>query len=334
MAAHKTEVLVSMVTWNDSRHLEDCLRSVRRQTVPVRIKVFDNASVDSSARLASRSGAETISSKTNIGFSGGHNHNLEGAGFRYALILNPDVVLDHRFLETCLNSMENLERVGLAGGKLYRMDDGGNAVYRGTEKVLDSTGMYITPSIRHFDRGSEEPDLGQYEQQQKVFGVTGAALIVDRRFYEDSLIEGEFLDEDFFAYREDADLAWRAQLFGWDVLYEPRANGAHIRKVLPSRRRRLKKAVNYHSVKNRFLLRMKNMDNAVRLRCFPTMWLRDLAVFGYLPFFERNSIPALFEALKLRHRMRRKKRLIQERRRVSGKEIARWFSYRPVAFNL
>ena len=40
---------------------------------------------------------------------------------------------------------------------------------------------------------------------------------------DDIAISGEFFDADFFAYREDADLAWRAQLLGWKCLYNPQA---------------------------------------------------------------------------------------------------------------
>jgi GT2 family glycosyltransferase len=74
---------------------------------------------------------------------------------------------------------------------------------------------------------------------------------------DDLLIGGEFFDEDFFVYREDADVAWRAQLMGWKCLYAPYAKGYHVRNALPGNRRALPPEINMHSVKNRFLLRMK-----------------------------------------------------------------------------
>ena len=70
----------------------------------------------------------------------------------------------------------------------------------------------------------------------------------------------EYFDEAFFAYREDADLAWRAQWMGWRCLYVPEAQGHHVRRVLPERRAELPAEINMHSFKNRFLLRIKNMD--------------------------------------------------------------------------
>ena len=72
-----------------------------------------------------------------------------------------------------------------------------------------------------------------------VFGATAAAALYRREMIEDISIDGEFFDPDFFVYREDADVAWRAQLMGWRCLYTPHARGYHVRNVLPGNRRAL-----------------------------------------------------------------------------------------------
>ena len=51
-------------------------------------------------------------------------------------------------------------------------------------------------------------------------------------------VDGEFFDEEFFAFREDGDLAWRAQLMGWKCLYTPTAVAWHVRRVTPERAQR------------------------------------------------------------------------------------------------
>ena len=57
-----------------------------------------------------------------------------------------------------------------------------------------------------------------------VFGASAAAALFrrehDRRC---GSIDGDFFDPDFFVYREDADVAWRAQLLGWRCIYTPAA---------------------------------------------------------------------------------------------------------------
>jgi GT2 family glycosyltransferase len=327
-------ILISLVTWNSDHSLESCIKSVLSQTVPVSIQVFDNDSRDSSVRIAKKYGLSIRVSNRNMGFSAGHNEVLRNNPFDYALILNPDVILQPSFIEKLIQSSSRVERCGMAGGKMYRTTPDGKFVQFGEQRIFDSTGMYMTPSLRHFDRGSEMPDAGEFQSRQLVFGITGAAMLVCRNFYEDASIGGEFFDEDFFAYREDADLAWRAQLMGWNCLYEPEAVAGHLRKVLPERRRDLSPDINFHSVKNRYLMRIKNMDRSVRLRCFPFMWLRDLGIFAYVPLVERTSLGAFSAVRKLKGRMLEKRREIQSRRRVEPKEMTAWFSFSPRAIKL
>ncbi len=327
-------VLVSIVTFNDEAFLRSCLESVLAQNIPVRVKVFDNASRDGTCRIAREFPVELIESHQNLGYSGGHNRNLLGEEYQAVLLLNADVVLRCDYLEKLCPVLEQVDRAGMAGGKLLRMDARCRRVLRRGHPLIDSAGMYFTPSQRHFDRGSQQEDTGQFDQRQLVFGITGAALLCKREMVEDVTLDGEFLDEDFFAYREDADLAWRAQLRGWRAVYDPAAQACHCRKVLPSRRRLVSRLANLHSVKNRFLMRAKNMDSAVRRKCFPYMYLRDLAVVVYVLLLEWGSIPAFSKVWRLRKKYREKRSLVQSTRRVPPEEIARWFSFKPQARDL
>jgi hypothetical protein len=72
-----------------------------------------------------------------------------------------------------------------------------------------------------------------------------------------------FFDADFFAYREDADVAWRAQLLGWRCIYTPAAVGWHVRSVVPGKRRSITPSIKMHSVTNRFLMRIKNASESL-----------------------------------------------------------------------
>lgn len=330
----KPAVLVSIVTRNEETFLEKCLESVCSQSLKPRIAIFDNNSSDKTVEIAENLGVSTLRSKENVGFSRGHNHNLKRLNYDYALLLNADTVLDSNYVERMINAIGTRERAGMACGKIFRMDEHGNKLMGSKGYLLDSTGIYFTPTQRHFDRGSNEEDLGQYDRTELVFGVSGAVLFCKRELIEDLRIGEEFLDEDFFAYREDADLAWRAQLRGWRAVYDPAGTARHFRAVLPSRRRELESLINYHSVKNRFLMRTKNMDWEVWKKCFPYLWLRDAGILGYMLLRERSSLAALSRVRQLGPRTRVKRRIIQERRTVPGSEIARWFSFRPVSFEI
>ena len=78
--------------------------------------------------------------------------------------------------------------------------------------------------------------------------------------------------------------AWQmrfsAQLLGWRCVYTPQARGYHVRSVLPGNRRALPPAINMHSVKNRFLMRLKNITPDVYKRHWLSITARDVLVVG------------------------------------------------------
>jgi hypothetical protein len=81
-----------------------------------------------------------------------------------------------------------------------------------------------------------------------------------------------------------------------------------------------------HSVKNRFLMRQKNMDSQLWRHCFPAILIRDLGILAYVLLREWSSWRAFSILWEIRHRTREKRRDIQSRRKISGAEISRWFS--------
>src|SRR5260370_22451989 len=142
-------------------------------------------------------------------------------------------------------------------------------------------------------------------------------------------VDGEFFDSDFFVYREDADVAWRSQLMGWSCIYAPLARGYHVRKVLPGNRRALPPEINMHSVKNRFLMRMKNISGDLYLRNWFSITVRDLAVVGCCLLWEHSSLKAFWFLAKNWKRVMAKRKLIQEQRRGSTREGIPLFSNPP-----
>lgn len=329
-------IAITVVTYDSAAFLARCLDAVAaQQHVPREVIVLDNASRDDSAAIARAHGAVTklIESPSNTGFAGGQNRAIAATSADWVLTLNPDVVLDPAFLAELAARAErpvpgdatrgeSATGLGTLCGKLLRLGPDGAPV---VPPRIDSTGIVFTRSFRHLDRGSEEPDDGRYAVEEPVFGATAAAALYRRAMIDDVSVEGEFFDEAFFAYREDADVAWRAQLLGWDCLYVPSALGYHVRRVLPERRADVPAMLNRHSVKNRFLMRVKNADAAVWRRCALHGIARDAAVVGGCLAREWSSLPAFADVVRLLPRARRQRALIQAKRRRDGAAIARWF---------
>jgi GT2 family glycosyltransferase len=333
------KILVSIVTYNSGSHIRTCLDSLQKQTrTDFETHVLDNASGDDTREILEdyRPFLNSISlSDTNLGFCAAHNRIIHSVPSDYVLVLNPDVILDARFLQLLAGEMERDPRAGSATGKLYRSNRlslvSASLKPVAGETELDSTGFYFTRSQRHLDRGSGEKDTGRYDRKEYVFGASGAAAFYRRRMLEDIRNGREYFDESFFAYREDADLAWRARWTGWECLYVPEAVAFHERKVLPRRRSSLPPAINMHSFKNRFLLRIKNMDAATYARFFLPITARDAAALGYVLLRERASLRALPLLRRAFPGAWAQRRDLQRRRRISPREMRSWFSDRPVS---
>lgn len=340
----KARVLVSIVTYNSAPFIVACLESLKAQTLQdFKVHVWDNASGDESPRILSacKDFIHTNHlSAGNIGFCAANNRIIGSDDSDYVLALNPDVVLDAKFLERIISALEDDKQAGSATGRLWRHPYRDSASASPTanfsadgdiSRIIDTTGIYFTPNQRHLDRGSGEMDSGQYDRREYVFGASGAAAVYRRAMLEDTKAGNQYFDEAFFAYREDADLAWRAQWMGWSCLYVPEAVGSHVRRVLPERRAALSKEINMHSFKNRFLLRIKNMDAGTYARYFLPITLRDIGALAYVLACERSSlraIPLIFRALPNAIKARN---AILNRRRATPQAVRSWFSNRPTS---
>jgi GT2 family glycosyltransferase len=323
-------VSVTIVTYNSQPFIQRCIDSVLAQDwSPVEVIVVDNASSDRTSSLLEsyRDRIQVILNPDNRGFTAAQNQAIRLAKGNWILALNPDVRLAPDFVRLLLQGGNLDPRIGTVCGKLLRALPG---LEIPTERNLDSAGIYFTPTFRHFDRGSLRPDCDEYNRPAYVFGATAAAALYRREMIEDISVDGEFFDEDFFFYREDADVSWRAQLQGWRCLYLPEAVGYHVRRVFPGHRRQLPWEINFHSVKNRFFMRLKNATWPLYLRNFLAVTARDLAIVGYCLLAERGSLPAFGEVLRNWRRMLSKRRIIQSRRRVSHDYLSSWFRFRPV----
>jgi GT2 family glycosyltransferase len=217
---------------------------------------------------------------------------------------------------------------GAVCGKLLSIGPGFQPL---PESRIDSTGIFFTPAMRHFDRGWHEADMQCSQNMEYVFGASAAAALFRRRMIDDIAVEGSFFDPDFFVYREDADVAWRAQLLGWRCIYTPAAVAYHVRAVTPGNRRSVPATINMHSVKNRFLMRIKNATPGLYRRYWLPMTVRDLLVLGGAMFWEPSSLPAFWRLAGCLRRAWRQRRLIMSRRKVSDEAMAQWFSFEPAA---
>ena len=282
----RAPVAVVIVSWNSSAFLPECLGSLRRLRRPAaEIVVADNGSTDGAADLVRRDFPEIdlIECGANLGFCRANNLGIARTRSPFVLVLNPDTRLAPDFLEHLLPAFDD-PRVGMAAAKLLRFDG----------KTLDSAGQILGRSRQPKDRGYGRTDRGQFDRDEEVFGVCGAAALYRRAMLE-SIADpgGGYFDEAFFAFYEDLDLAWRAHRRGWKAVYRHRAVGHHARGGSARGPHILRRfaallgrdpEIRFHVVKNRYLTILRNDTRRDYLRNAPFILARDAATAALLLF--------------------------------------------------
>ena len=308
-------VLLSVVTWNSADSIEACLRSALAQTyTDFELWVVDNASADDTcarvqALAATDARLRLHALPENTGFCGGHNYAIDRTSTELVLLVNPDIEMAPDYLACAIAAMHADERIGTVCGLLVQTTE--------ADPRIDSAGLLRLPGGRfglrlHGQRLSEAGPL----QPTEVAGADGALPLLRRRFIDDLRVEGSFFDPRFFAHKEDWDIAWRSQLYGWRTVFEPGCRALHPRQFIPvnlSVRRRLGGTIKADAVKNQWLLLLKNTPASQVPAMLAQAVPRQLFILGYLLLFERTSLRAVHYLWQHWRSVLASRRLVQRR---------------------
>ncbi|MBI4133082.1 glycosyltransferase family 2 protein [Candidatus Uhrbacteria bacterium] len=332
------------------KYLPALMASVRGQTLrDFTVLVIDNASSDGAIEFLRAQYPEVtiLRNAKNLGFSGAHNQGIRYAlaawrdaprTLRYVLVTNPDIIFTPTFLEKMVAAADAHTDGAVFGGKLLKVLRQGEGPLAETieTKIIDSTGLRMARSRRTTDRGAGEEDRGQYDAAHEIFGVSGALACYRASALEAVRIGEEYFDNDFFAYKEDADIAWRLRLHGFRAYYIPQALAYHFRRAYGRERaglrelirnRRAKSGlVNYLSYRNHLLMLVKNEQWANILLHLPWIVVYECGKLVSLLLFEPRTLRALGSFLRLVPRILVKRRTVMAKCRVRAREIRRWFA--------
>lgn len=323
------KVSIQIVTYNSADHIVNCLEAVFSQSYPIaQVIIVDNASTDATLRLLEpyKEQALFLFNEHNVGFAPAHNQALAHSGGDFCLILNPDVIMHHDYIANLIKVMSNDSHIGSTTGKLLLKSSPG---------MIDSTGLVINKARRAFDRdaGKMDPEnvRPNHEQLQsedhvEVFGVSGAAAMYSRSMINGISVDGQFFDESFFAYKEDVDVAWRAQIYGWSSYYVPNALADHERGWKGGSRNKQPLFIRRHSYINRYRMMLKNDRFSYILRHSLYLLPYELASLAYFLLREPMVLKAWVHLLRDLPRLLRQRKVIQARsKQFSTKNVNRFF---------
>lgn len=274
--------------YNGSEHLVTCYASLKRQTLQdFKVILCDNGSGDNSVQYTKSEfpSAEVIEIGYNSGFAKAVNegikHSLTIPECDIILLLNNDIELEPGFLQTATDSIK-LNNADILAVKMLNYFN---------RDIIDDCGDFIKANGGSpLARGNGEKDTGQYDKPEYIFGACAGAAFYKKEVFEKT---GLF-DETFFAYYEDIDFSFRAQIAGFKCLYEPLAVCYHKRGGTSS--------VATHGFqtemceRNLILMRIKNYPLSVYLLYQPLFFIARLK--RYYSFIRFHSFTIFFRALR------------------------------------
>jgi len=204
---------VAILNYDGRALLERMLPSVARQTyTDLSLIVVDNGSSDDSITWLRKNwtDVEVVALPHNVGVTRALNVCLRAATGELVALFNNDMELEPECLAELVAELDGHPRVGSVTPKMLDFTD---------RTVLDGAGDMLSWRGGGRRRGHGERDVGQFERSEDVFGPCGGAAVYRRSALQ---AVGEF-DEAYFAYYEDIDWAFRAQLAGFRCRYVPRA---------------------------------------------------------------------------------------------------------------
>jgi N-acetylglucosaminyl-diphospho-decaprenol L-rhamnosyltransferase len=230
---------IVVVNYNTRERLRDCLQSLEaNHGAAFAVYVVDNSSTDGSAEMvgAQFSNVRLIESTVNGGYSYANNLALRQILAlnplpSFTLLLNPDTVLSPGALAQSMAFLNAHPDVGVVGPKLVMADGKLDLACR---RSFPSPKLAIYHSIGLDKWFSTSQRFGRYnltfldeDQTAEIDSVCGAFMMMRT----EALCQAGLLDETYFMYGEDLDLALRIKKKGWKVFYYPGVQVIHYKRA-------------------------------------------------------------------------------------------------------
>lgn len=333
------DTAVVIVNWNEKKLLKNCLYSLNKQTYKkFKTILVDNGSQDGSADFVKENYPQVkiIRLNKNTGFAYPNNIAIKEAfkdeNIEYIITLNNDTKADKNYLQIMTEEAKN-SSAGSFQPKVMNFFNKDN---------IDCTGILIYKDCSAINRGQKEKDIKQFDKKEEVFGVSASAALYKKKALEKiKLPNGDYFDTDYFAYYEDVDLAWRMRLAGFSSLYIPKAKIFHIHSATGKNYSSFKY---FHIHRNMYYNIIKNMPGIFLWKALFFMPFRYFYLISSI-FKKRgatsnlknniseNKTSIIMIVLKSWKDVLfnllinlKKRKFIQENKKVSNKDIKEWFN--------
>jgi GT2 family glycosyltransferase len=281
-------------------------------------------------------GIKIIELKKNTGFAYANNLGIKEAfknqETKFIVTLNNDTKVDKEYLYFLVKEAKNNIGAGSFQPKVINFFD---------KDVIDGVGILIYKDGSAINRGQKEKDSERYQKKEEIFGPSASAALYTRKALQKTrLPNGDYFDSDYFAYYEDVDLAWRMRLFGFQSFYIPEARVFHVHSATGKNYSPFKA---FHIHRNQYYNIIKDFSGKFFWRALFFMIIRYFYLISSIfkktgPAAKLNKninqindqvvflvFRAWWSVIINLPKMIEKRKYIQCNKKVSKKEIEKWF---------
>lgn len=308
-----TSVSLVVVTWNGLHVLRDCVGALALQSHPHELVVVDNGSSDGTLEWLRHNAphAHVVPLQHNLGFAAGNNAGLRAATGELLVLLNNDTIAAPDFVAQLTAPFERDKQLAAAAGVL---------LFAHRPELVASAGISVGRDGLHRDLWMLRPVAELPEQTTPVFGASGGAACYRRTALEDVGL----LDERYGSYLEDADLAWRLRLAGWDCVSVPLARARHVYSATASHGSPFKQRL---QARNRVRVLVRCLPAWLWEKHWPAITRYDLLAMAYAVLRRQPALIAgRLEAMRDMPALLGQRRRLAKRKRVPGASLERWLT--------
>ncbi len=206
---------VVIPNYNGIKYMENCLASLYKGTVIPEILVVDNGSADGSLKMVKEKFPDVrrIEFSDNTGFCKAVNAGIKAASTEYVLLLNNDTVADEDMVRCLEAALDADAQAFSAAARMINLHE---------PDKLDSAGDFYCALGWAYSRGKDQP-AETYVKPCRIFSACAGAAIYRRELFD----KIGYFDENHFAYLEDMDIGYRANIYGYHNKYAPDAKVYH-----------------------------------------------------------------------------------------------------------
>jgi GT2 family glycosyltransferase len=308
----RTAVLI--LGYNDEKNINEAISSSINQTYEnYQVIYIDNASTDASLSFVRKNylDIKIVANKKNLGYAGAYAEILTETfkkDFSCAVLLNSDTIVDKNWLSELVASAYKDESIAIAQSKIF---------LSGENWALANTfGNKINYLGFGFCGHYKKIDNENFNHDQEIISASGASLLVKK----DAYLKIGGLDEKFFAYLEDQDLSWRAQMQGYKIVLSAKSVMWHKYVFQKNARNHWKF---FTLERNRLFFLFKNFEIKTLILIAPMFFLMEIGILGdattkgYL-WDKIRSYGAFFSNIGM---LRRDRQMIQQGRQLTDSEL-------------